>query len=77
MLTKSTGLAVLPVSNAGDWITRAAIAMDGDNLAMNGGGGLGDPTNVPRKMTRHSRSIAATWSRLRMRAYIFIALSRL
>jgi hypothetical protein len=25
----------------------------------------------------HSRSIAATWSRLRMRAYIFIALSRL
>jgi hypothetical protein len=26
---------------------------------------------------RHSRSIAATWSRLRMREYIFIALSRL
>src|SRR5207248_5164085 len=26
---------------------------------------------------RHSRSIAATWSRVRMRAYIFIALSRL
>jgi hypothetical protein len=30
-----------------------------------------------RGVTRHCRSIAATWSRLRMRAYIFIALSRL
>ena len=30
-----------------------------------------------RVVTRYSRSIAATWSRRRMRAYIFIALSRL
>jgi hypothetical protein len=30
-----------------------------------------------RSPVGHSRSIAVTWSRLRIRAYIFIALSRL
>jgi len=34
------GLAVLLASDAADWITGAAIPMDGGNLAMNGGGGL-------------------------------------
>jgi NAD(P)-dependent dehydrogenase (short-subunit alcohol dehydrogenase family) len=34
------GLAVLLASDAGDWITGAAIPMDGGNLAQNGGGGL-------------------------------------
>ena len=34
------GLAVLLASDAADWITGAAIPMDGGNLAMNAGGGL-------------------------------------
>jgi NAD(P)-dependent dehydrogenase (short-subunit alcohol dehydrogenase family) len=34
------GLAVLLASDAADWITGAAVPMDGGNLAMNGGGGL-------------------------------------
>jgi NAD(P)-dependent dehydrogenase (short-subunit alcohol dehydrogenase family) len=34
------GLSVLLASDAADWITGAAIPMDGGNLAMNGGGGL-------------------------------------
>jgi len=34
------GLAVLLASDAAEWITGAAIPMDGGNLAMNGGGGL-------------------------------------
>jgi NAD(P)-dependent dehydrogenase (short-subunit alcohol dehydrogenase family) len=34
------GVAVLLASDAADWITGAAIPMDGGNLAMNGGGGL-------------------------------------
>ena len=34
------GLALLLASDAGDWITGAAIPMDGGNLAMNAGGGL-------------------------------------
>ena len=34
------GLAVLLASDAADWITGAAIPMDGGNLAQNGGGGL-------------------------------------
>jgi NAD(P)-dependent dehydrogenase (short-subunit alcohol dehydrogenase family) len=37
------GLAVLLASDAADWITGAAIPMDGGNLAMNGGGGLLGP----------------------------------
>lgn len=34
------GLAILLASDAAEWITGAAIPMDGGNLAMNGGGGL-------------------------------------
>ena len=34
------GLAVLLASDAAEWITGAAIPMDGGNLAMNAGGGL-------------------------------------
>jgi 2-dehydro-3-deoxy-D-gluconate 5-dehydrogenase len=34
------GLAVLLASDASDWITGAAVPMDGGNLGMNGGGGL-------------------------------------
>jgi NAD(P)-dependent dehydrogenase (short-subunit alcohol dehydrogenase family) len=34
------GLSVLLASDAGGWITGAAIPMDGGNLAMNAGGGL-------------------------------------
>ncbi len=34
------GLAVPLASDAGDWITGAAVPMDGGNLAMNAGGGL-------------------------------------
>ena len=34
------GLSVLLASDAADWITGAAIPMDGGNLAMNAGGGL-------------------------------------
>ena len=34
------GLSVLLASDAADWITGAAIPMDGGNLAMNGGSGL-------------------------------------
>ncbi|HTI84312.1 MAG TPA: SDR family NAD(P)-dependent oxidoreductase [Acetobacteraceae bacterium] len=34
------GLAVLLASDAADWITGAAIPMDGGNLAMNAGAGL-------------------------------------
>jgi NAD(P)-dependent dehydrogenase (short-subunit alcohol dehydrogenase family) len=34
------GLSVLLASDAAEWITGAAIPMDGGNLAMNGGGGL-------------------------------------
>ena len=34
------GLSLLLASDAGDWITGAAIPMDGGNLAMNAGGGL-------------------------------------
>ena len=34
------GLAVLLASDAADWITGAAVPMDGGNLGMNGGGGL-------------------------------------
>jgi len=30
----------LLASDAADWITGAAVPMDGGNLAMNGGGGL-------------------------------------
>jgi len=43
------GLAVLLASDAADWITGAAIPMDGGNLAMNGGGGLLRPI-----MERHA-----------------------
>ncbi len=43
------GLAVLLASDAADWITGAAIPMDGGNLAMNGGGGLFAPI-----MKRHA-----------------------
>jgi 2-dehydro-3-deoxy-D-gluconate 5-dehydrogenase len=45
------GLAVLLASDAADWITGAAIPMDGGNLAMNGGGGLLGPI-----MERHERA---------------------
>jgi NAD(P)-dependent dehydrogenase (short-subunit alcohol dehydrogenase family) len=34
------GVALLLASDAGDWITGAAMPMDGGNLAMNAGGGL-------------------------------------
>ncbi len=37
------GVAVLLASDAAEWITGAAIPMDGGNLAMNGGGGLLGP----------------------------------
>jgi NAD(P)-dependent dehydrogenase (short-subunit alcohol dehydrogenase family) len=37
------GLAVLLASDAAEWITGAAIPMDGGNLAMNAGGGLLGP----------------------------------
>ena len=43
------GLAVLLASDAADWITGAAIPMDGGNLAMNAGGGLLAPI-----MERHA-----------------------
>jgi len=42
------GVSVLLASDAGDWITGAAIPMDGGNLAMNAGGGLLAPI-----MARH------------------------
>ena len=42
------GVALLLASDAGEWITGAAVPMDGGNLAMNGGGGLLAPI-----MARH------------------------
>ena len=46
------GLAVLLASDAADWITGAAIPMDGGNLAMNGGGGLLAPIMERHGVTR-------------------------
>jgi NAD(P)-dependent dehydrogenase (short-subunit alcohol dehydrogenase family) len=36
------GLAVFLASDASSWITGALIPMDGGNLAMNGGGSVGE-----------------------------------
>jgi NAD(P)-dependent dehydrogenase (short-subunit alcohol dehydrogenase family) len=40
------GLAVFLASDASSWITGALIPMDGGNLAMNGGGSVGERSAV-------------------------------
>ena len=46
------GLSVLLASDAAEWITGAAIPMDGGNLAMNGGGGLLAPIMERHRVVR-------------------------
>jgi hypothetical protein len=59
------------VTRDGEPMTRAIVAYN--CLAADGA----TKPSAKRVPTPHSRSIAATWSRVRMRAYIFIALLRL